>query len=36
MFVDKLIDNALVFMEKYIRYHIPEFKGINSIKLFLK
>ena len=34
VFVDKLIDNALVFLEKYIKYHIPEFKGINSIKLF--
>ena len=34
VFVDKLIDNALFFLDKYIKYHIPEFKGMNSIKLY--
>jgi DNA repair protein RecO (recombination protein O) len=28
------IDKALNFLEKYIKYHIPEFKGIKSIHLY--
>ena len=34
LYNDKLIDNALIFLEKYIKYHIPEFKGINSIHIY--
>jgi DNA repair protein RecO (recombination protein O) len=33
-FSDKLFDNALFFLEKYIKYHIPEFKGISSIHIY--
>lgn len=28
------IDNAIFFIERFIKYHIPEFKGINSIHLY--
>ncbi|HEX2961853.1 MAG: DNA repair protein RecO [Bacteroidota bacterium] len=28
------IDNTLNFLEKYLKYHVPEFKGIKSIHLF--
>lgn len=28
------IDNAIFFIEKFLKYHIPEFKGINSIHLY--
>lgn len=30
----KDIDNAIFFIERFIKYHIPEFKGINSIHLY--
>lgn len=30
----KVIDKALNFLEKYLKYHIPEFKGIQSIHLY--
>lgn len=28
-----VIDKAIAFMEKYLKYHIPDFKGIQSIQL---
>ncbi len=28
-----VIDQAIVFMEKYLKYHIPDFKGIQSLQL---
>lgn len=28
-----VIDQAIVFMEKYLKYHIPDFKGIMSLQL---
>jgi DNA repair protein RecO (recombination protein O) len=34
VFNEKLFDNALIFLEKYIKYHIPEFKGISSIHIY--
>jgi len=30
----KEVDRALNFLEKYLKYHIPEFKGIQSIHLY--
>ena len=29
-----LVDNAISFMEKHLKHHVPDFKGIQSIKLF--
>ena len=29
----KTIDNAIAFMEKFLKYHISDFKGIQSLKL---
>jgi len=29
-----IIKNAIIFMENHLRYHVPDFKGINSLKLF--
>ncbi|MCX6148886.1 MAG: DNA repair protein RecO [Ignavibacteriales bacterium] len=34
IFEEKQIENALFFIEKYLKFHIQEFKGINSIHLF--
>ncbi len=31
---EKEIDNAFNFIEKYLKFHIPEFKGIKSIHLY--
>jgi len=28
------IDHAILFIEKFLKYHVPEFKGINSIHLY--
>ncbi len=29
-----LLDKAMNFLEKYLKYHVPDFKGISSIQLF--
>jgi DNA repair protein RecO (recombination protein O) len=29
-----LVDNAISFMEKHLKHHVPDFKGIQSISLF--
>ncbi len=29
-----LLDKAINFLEKYLKYHVPDFKGISSIQLF--
>jgi len=29
-----LMDSAITFMEKYLKYHVSDFKGINSLKMF--
>lgn len=31
---EKEIDNAFNFIEKYLKFHIPEFKGLKSIHLY--
>jgi len=33
-FRDFTADRAIIFMEKYLRYHIPDFQGIQSFKSF--
>jgi DNA repair protein RecO (recombination protein O) len=30
----RTVDNALIFMEKYLKYHVADFKGIQSLQLF--
>ncbi len=30
----QVIDRAIIFMEKYMMYHLSDFKGIQSLKLF--
>ncbi len=31
---DGIAEKAVVFMERYLKFHIPDFKGIESIQLF--
>ncbi len=31
---ERVIDKALVFMEKYLKHHVPDFKGIQTFQLF--
>lgn len=33
---NKLSDSAIAFMEKYLKFHYPDFKGIRSIQLYNK
>jgi DNA repair protein RecO (recombination protein O) len=28
------IDRAIIFMERYLKYHVPDFKGIQSFQMF--
>lgn len=30
----RTVDRAVIFMEKYLKYHVPDFKGIQSLQLF--
>jgi hypothetical protein len=30
----QVIDRAILFMEKYLMYHLSDFKGIQSLQLF--
>lgn len=30
----RTVDKAVIFMEKYLKYHVPDFKGIQSLQLF--
>jgi DNA repair protein RecO (recombination protein O) len=33
-FNDILVDNAISFMEKFLKYHVPDFKGIQSLRFY--
>ena len=33
-FDNLIMQKAIIFMENHLKYHVPDFKGINSIKLF--
>ena len=33
-FSNLIIQKALLFMENHLKYHVPDFKGISSLKLF--
>lgn len=31
---EKLADNAITFLESYLKYHVPDFKGIQSLQIY--
>jgi DNA repair protein RecO (recombination protein O) len=33
-FSNLIMQKAIIFMENHLRYHVPDFKGISSLKLF--
>nr|MCU0364998.1 hypothetical protein [Ignavibacteriaceae bacterium] len=33
-FSNLIVRKAIVFMENHLKYHVPDFKGISSLKLF--
>jgi len=33
-YTDKLLDTVIIFFENYIKYHVPEFKGLQTLKIF--
>jgi DNA repair protein RecO len=33
-FSNLILRKAIVFMENHLKYHVPDFKGISSLKLF--
>jgi DNA repair protein RecO (recombination protein O) len=33
-YTDKLLDTVINFFENYIKYHVPEFKGLQTLKIF--
>ncbi len=33
-FSNLIIQKAIIFMENHLKYHVPDFKGISSLKLF--